>query len=407
MSIIQENLYTLDLAPVIVVSQVFTGKIPTEAKFNELVPAVGAQEKSYGDIGVSYPQLAGYEALGKGFAVDFPAVVKMSVGSSAFFTEAYQTHLGRAATDLQVQHFVDQETYFRDLYTADTANFTPESAALQARGAAFGQLLGQAAMEPQTVLGKGLSGFVADYDQGGIEAWGQPLDTYGPDVVTVPGGTVYVPVPTPVEPAHDIVRTVDGVLDRTSEKASSPGEIYIGSGGNMNTGYQFTEDRTASIEVGFKVHDRGGADRLSTSVDADGTVHIDALAGAQAGVSTRGATALDVSINLGLAETTDTKFLITMGLDTDETIATDFNVSTYNAAGNYWANALGAPVMGNDGARNGTGHLIQDSTNAAFASWLGTADAPEGTYDAYVSVLNTETGVEVRQEIVLHLYDMI
>lgn len=400
------QLAAADSTPVMVVSNFFTGHVPeNEAVMTRLLGVVSVQEPSYAASGSADPEMAGYEVLGLGFAKAFPAAVQLG-SANDYIVDTYASAFGRDASGEQVIHFLQQEAYFFGMYVS--AGLSNEDASVQARGVVIGQILCWAVREEGSPLNTAAGEAASAYLQGGFD-YGKGLGDYAvePVIVETPGETVYVPVPTPVEPAHDIVRTVDGVLDRTSEKASSPGELFIGNGGNMNTGFQITEDKTASIEVGFKVHDRGGADRLSTSVDADGKVHIDALAGVQAGVPGRGATAVDVSINLGLAETTDAKFKITMGFDTDETIATNFNVSTFNAAGNYWANAAGLPVMGNDGARNGTGHLIQDATNSAFGSWLGTADAPEGVYDAYVSVLNLETGVEVRQEIVLHLYDMI
>src|ERR1700730_4529071 len=75
-----------------------------------------------------------------------------------------------------------------------------------------------------------------------------------------------------------------GVLDANATDPSHPGQMYFGTG-NLATGYNIADNAQEHVEVGLKVHPRGGADQTPT-FDAHGNPTYTEAAGLQ--ISTPG-----------------------------------------------------------------------------------------------------------------------
>ena len=76
-----------------------------------------------------------------------------------------------------------------------------------------------------------------------------------------------------------------------------PGTMWFGTG-NQPTNYNITDVTNKDVELGLKVHVRGGADYLPMSVDQDGTAHYQAAAGTQS--ATRANWNFDYVVDTGI-----------------------------------------------------------------------------------------------------------
>ena len=136
----------------LLISQIVLGKVPVDgAKLTSLTAFAQAQFDAYSAKGVARPELGPYEALGVGFS-STPEFAALSAGNSngQFITNIYVLAFGVGPGDLQVQHFQNQITYFTNLYT--NAGVPAATAALQARGAVLGQIVGEAATQEGSTL---------------------------------------------------------------------------------------------------------------------------------------------------------------------------------------------------------------------------------------------------------------
>jgi hypothetical protein len=197
---IQRDYYSADGAAGLAVWQFFAGVTPDQTQFEKLTSFVAVQETYYASRGVGDPQLAGYEAIGRAFAADASFTERLSLGTGAttFFTETYSSVFGHAGTTEQVQHFVDQENYFKQIYRS--AGLSEIEAAAQARGAAIGQLVGFAVQDASTPYGIGVASFYGDAADGNF-TYGKSLDAYS--------------AAPPPAPGHDIEYVLNGTLDIT------------------------------------------------------------------------------------------------------------------------------------------------------------------------------------------------
>ena len=75
-----------------------------------------------------------------------------------------------------------------------------------------------------------------------------------------------------------------GILDANATDPAHPGQMYFGNG-NLATGYNIADNVQEHVEVGLKVHPRGGADQTPT-FDTQGNPTYTEMAGLQ--VSTPG-----------------------------------------------------------------------------------------------------------------------
>jgi hypothetical protein len=100
-----------------------------------------------------------------------------------------------------------------------------------------------------------------------------------------------------------------GNLDQSStdDGAGPSNEVFWGNGGNSAANYNIFVNHKYDIELGLKVHNRGGPDIPPTSTDADGTVNYVAPAGhTGSGASERALWNFDFSVNTGIEGSDDT-----------------------------------------------------------------------------------------------------
>lgn len=226
---IQEAFYSADGAPGLAISQFFLGVTPVdEAKFNSLADFVAMQETDYASRGAVDPQLAGYEALGRGFAGDpaFASSLELGTDATSFFSTTYEEVFGRAGGADQVQHFVNQENYFKGIYTA--AGLSDADAAAQARGAALGQLIGHAVQDESTPYGQGVANFYADASDGTV--------AYGQSLFVPPAGPVEVDTLDPNFATFDTIELGSSKFVNATAGDDGSGGLHFGDGTTPGTG---------------------------------------------------------------------------------------------------------------------------------------------------------------------------
>lgn len=180
------QLANVDVTPVLVVSNFFTGRTPASAaRTDALLVAVAEQETYYKSVGSSDPELAGYEALGRGFAKAFPGPTLLDYADDWFIVNTYANAFGYDATPAQVDHFLAQEAYFLSRYEA--IGYTGNEAVTLARGVVIGQVLAWAVRTEGTSLNDASGHAVSAYLQNDGFEYGQNLYAYGNDTVSLAG----------------------------------------------------------------------------------------------------------------------------------------------------------------------------------------------------------------------------
>jgi len=141
----------LDLAqtstlPSVILPAFVEGVTPDTARLDILAPFAQLQYNYYASIGVLDPSLGPYEALGMGLSETTAFIQQFgSLTDNEFITSSYLKAFDRGATNAQIVHFQGQIDYFEALYTG--AGIAPDAAAIRARGAVVGQMLGYAVKE--------------------------------------------------------------------------------------------------------------------------------------------------------------------------------------------------------------------------------------------------------------------
>lgn len=129
----------------VAISAFVTGLVPTSAHLDALTADAVNQVASYTKMGSSHPELGAFEAFGKAFAADASTgfAAKYGALSSADFINAvYASVFGANPSAAAFASLQGQIDYFVKLYT--TNGFTAADAALQAKGAVMGQIVGYA-----------------------------------------------------------------------------------------------------------------------------------------------------------------------------------------------------------------------------------------------------------------------
>lgn len=365
---IQQAFYSADGAAGLAVSQFFLGVTPDEAKFDSLSSFVTTQETYYAAHGAIDPQLAGYEAIGRSFAADASFASSLSLATTAtdYFTTTYNTVFGHAGSAGQIQHFVDQENYFKNIYTH--AGLSLSDAGAQARGAALGQLIGFAVQDDTTPYGKGVANFYGDASDGNV-AYGQSLFSYTTAAAPAPG--------------HEVSYLLNDTLDITSTKGFAGVEQNFGAG-NPVIDFQIAKDATDNTEMGIHAHYNTG-DAVQAVQNGSGYT-FDMEAGYRSGIHNeqginvnRSHASLDLSMNFGADGPRDGELLFRY--DTDPSAFTNMHTLTlaHQGANWYFEDATThTPVLGMTLSTDG--HVLQDSVNFGFAG-LGYAHGPAGTGD--------------------------
>ena len=139
------------------------GEVPSATEINVLNQFTTVQYAYGQQIGVMDPAVYAFQSLGVALASTathfqnsfgpsnrtYPASAS---GDLQFASDAYASVFGHAGTNAQVQHFVDQLTFFENLYTVAGGFGSPSNIDLLARGAVYGQMLGiQYEIDPTAV----------------------------------------------------------------------------------------------------------------------------------------------------------------------------------------------------------------------------------------------------------------
>ena len=313
------------------------------------------------------------EAIGRGFASDPSFASKLALGINAtdFFTTSYNDVFGHAGTADQVQHFVDQENYFKHIYTG--AGLSAADAASQARGAALGQLIGVAVEDGSTPYGLGVANFYGDAADGNF-VYGKALSAYSAAPAPAPG--------------HDLEYILNGTLDITSTKNFAGVEQNFGAG-NAVTDFQIVKDATDNTEMGIHAHYNTGDSVQAVQNGSAYTFEMEA--GYRNGVhneqgtnASRSHASLDLSMNFGVDGPKDGELVFRY--DTNPGPGEDMHTLTLTHSGANWyfEDANHTPVLGM--TLSADGHVLQDSVNFGFAGLLmphgsaGTGDVAAGDY---------------------------
>ena len=164
--------------PALIVPNFVTGLTPTSAHLDALAAFAQVQWNSYSAQGVGDPDLGPYEALGLGLSETAEFKAKFGAAQdTAFIVGAYLEAFGRAATGSQVAHFQGQLDFFENLYLS--VGIADDVAAIRARGAAVGQMLGFAASEAENDYADAAVAFLTDAADGSASYGTSLLETYG------------------------------------------------------------------------------------------------------------------------------------------------------------------------------------------------------------------------------------
>jgi pimeloyl-ACP methyl ester carboxylesterase len=159
--------------PALLAASFFEGVTPVSERLDSLSAFAQEQYASYLRAGVMDARLGPYEALGLGFSstADFRAL--FGEGSDTDYIDAaYRAALQTAPSQAQITHFLSQDAYFETRYLE--AGIDPGQAALQARGAVVGQMLGFAALAADSPYRAAANDFLLDASDGEVE-YGLPL----------------------------------------------------------------------------------------------------------------------------------------------------------------------------------------------------------------------------------------
>lgn len=159
--------------PALLVADFIEGVTPLSARLDSLTAFAQAQYDSYLRSGVMDARLGPYEALGLGFSGTIQFKEAFGAGTDAtYIDDAYSSAFRIAPSDAQLTHFLEQDSYFEARYLA--AGLEAAEAALQARGAVFGQILGFAALAADSPYQAAAAAFLNDAADGDV-AYGVPL----------------------------------------------------------------------------------------------------------------------------------------------------------------------------------------------------------------------------------------
>jgi hypothetical protein len=161
------------------------GTTPTQSAYASLVAFGKAQFASYQSMGVGNPSLGPFEALGRAFASDsltkpFFATKYDKATVSDFVDTAYSGVFGTAPASDAKAALTAQHVYFENLYRG--VGIPTGEAALLAKGAVLGQIVGYAFADTASAAKSGLDNvvnpIVAKANAGDFSDLGKPLPPY-------------------------------------------------------------------------------------------------------------------------------------------------------------------------------------------------------------------------------------
>lgn len=266
------------------------GEVPSSAQVDALTAFAVTQNAYYTNVlQSSNAALGAYEALGRGFASDATTTAAFEArygafSAAEFVNTAYaEVFNGAVPSAAAAANLIGQITYFTNLYTA--AGIAADDAALQAKGAVLGQIIGYAFTSDADDLPAGGSPLVAAVEatlqtaaneavaetpEADSAVYGQPLSGAGVAIVIAAGESVSLDVATTVgqDKATTFGDTVSGVI---SDSVAGESVSINTAAGNDKIG---TATSLVQIEEGagdgITIDGSGGADVLYATVDATG-----------------------------------------------------------------------------------------------------------------------------------------
>jgi hypothetical protein len=168
--------------PAFVFAARFLGVAPSAAYLDELAGFARAQYASYVVMGSAQAQLGPYEALGRAFSATEAFQAKFGVSAisagTSFVDAAYREIFGRGASSDAFANLKGQLDYFEGIYIA--AGIPAGDAAIQARGAVYGQMIGYQQTIPAeralTVSDEQARAFLSVVAKGDTSAYGASLE---------------------------------------------------------------------------------------------------------------------------------------------------------------------------------------------------------------------------------------
>lgn len=177
-SLIAQNASTTGAA--VAIASFVTGVAPTSEKLDALKVAADAQVAAYTKAGVANPALGAFEAFGKSFASDASTGFAAKYGSlsaSDFVNTVYVQVYGTTPSTAAAANLNAQVAYFTALYTA--AGISAADAALQAKGAVMGQIVGYAFTDPSAAgaatIDNQVAAFLTNAANGDTTGYGKAL----------------------------------------------------------------------------------------------------------------------------------------------------------------------------------------------------------------------------------------
>lgn len=135
--------------PALIVVNFFEGLVPISTRLDSLAAFCTAQYNSYASQGVPTPEIGPYEALGAAFSTEASFATFVSGKTTQqVITDAYNLSMDAPPGSAQLQHFVDQYTYFYNLYHG--SGMSTSAADAKAKGAVIGQILYYGGTTPGT-----------------------------------------------------------------------------------------------------------------------------------------------------------------------------------------------------------------------------------------------------------------
>lgn len=243
-------------------SAFITGAVPSEEQFNNLTAFATTQFNYYTNtLQSSNAQLGAYEALGAAYATDATTSADFAaryglLSPTDFVNSVYSAIFGAVPSAGAAANLVSQVNYFIGIYTA--AGISADVAALQAKGAVLGQIMGYAFTSTDPTLPvsplpgsvEGALGQIAQEARDGVDStvFGEPIGGFGGNAIDV--GLVAAPVVVALDEATNASNTatvygdtVTGTIRNGSDINTAAGNDSIGTAA-ATVGIEATIDET-------------------------------------------------------------------------------------------------------------------------------------------------------------------
>lgn len=218
----------------VAIASFVTGTVPTSARVDALKVEADKQVASYTALGVGNPSLGAYEAFGRSFATDASTTAGFNtkygaLSTADFIAVVYAQVYGTQPTAAAAANLTAQITYFTNLYTANNV----PNAALAAKGAVLGQIVGYAFTSPasaNSVLDNQVTTLLTSAAKGDTTVYNKALPTVvdpgqvGVNITVAAGDVVGLNVANPALKSTNFNDTITGVVSSTSNIDAAAGD---------------------------------------------------------------------------------------------------------------------------------------------------------------------------------------